>query len=121
MLHPLFSTLIQRPDLVIDHVSAYGALFHEEASDAGAELLKRIMAWAVSVLAATLFLGLTGAALMLGLMNNQFHWVLLAVPAVALLLLIAALWVATRPRQSKRFPILQAQLHRDAVALRSVV
>lgn len=121
MLHPLFSTLIQRPDLAIDHISAYGALFHEEASKAGSELLTRIIAWAVAVLTAMLFLGLTGTALMFGFMHNQFHWVLVAVPAFALLLFIAAIWVASRSRQSERFPALQAQLHSDALALRSVV
>ena len=121
MLHPLFSTLIQRPDLAVDHLSAYGALFHEEASKAGSELLKRIMAWAVAILTAMLFLGLAGTALMFGFMHNQFHWVLVAVPAVALLLLFAAIWVATRSLQSERLPALQAQLHSDAVALRSVV
>ncbi len=120
MLHPLFSTLIQRPDLALDHISAYGALFHEEASKAGSEIMKRIVAWVVAVLTALLFLGLTGTAVMFGFMHNQFHWVLIAVPAVALVLLMAALWVATRSLQSERFPALQAQLHSDAVALRSV-
>lgn len=120
MLHPLFSTLIQRPDLALDHISAYGALFHEEASKAGFEIMKRIVAWVVAVLTALLFLGLTGTAVMFGFMHNQFHWVLIAVPAVALVLLMAALWVATRSLQSERFPALQAQLHSDAVALRSV-
>ena len=121
MLHPLFSTLIQRPDLAIDHLSAYGALFHEEASKAGTELLRRVMAWAVAVLTGILFLGLTGIALMFGFMHNQFHWVLVAVPGMALLLLAAAIWIAMRARQSERFPVLQAQLHSDAVALRSAL
>jgi hypothetical protein len=49
MLHPLFSTIVQRPDLVVDHLSAYAALFQEEASDAGAELVTRAVAWAVAV------------------------------------------------------------------------
>ena len=79
------------------------------------------MAWVVAVLTAMLFLGLTGTALMFGFMHNQFHWVLVAVPAFALLLCIAAIWIASRSRQSERFPALQAQLHSDALALRSVV
>lgn len=119
MLHPIFSTLIQRPHLAVDHLSAYGALFHEEASKAVSEIGIRIMAWAVAVLTGMLFLGLAGVALMFGFMHNQFHWVLVAVPGFVLVLLIAAILIATRSLQSERFPILQAQLHSDAVALRS--
>lgn len=120
MLHPLFSTIVQRPDLVLDHLSAYGALFHEEANNAGADLAKRIAAWVVAILAALLFLGLTGTALMLGFMQDHFHWVLVAVPGFALLLLIFAVALAKKPMRSERFSELKAQLESDAQALRSV-
>ena len=39
MLHPIFSTVIQRPDLVLGHLSAYGALVGQEAKTAGAQLV----------------------------------------------------------------------------------
>ena len=120
MLHPLFSTIVQRPDLVIDHLSAYGALSHEEASKAGGDFLKRIAAWVVAILAALLFLGLAGTSVMLGFMQNQFHWVLVAVPGVALLLLVFALFIAKKPMESDRFSELKTQLESDAQALRSV-
>jgi len=32
MLHPLFSTIVQRPDLIVDHLSAYSELLQKEAS-----------------------------------------------------------------------------------------
>ncbi|WP_309679602.1 hypothetical protein [Polaromonas sp.] len=121
MLHPLFSTLIQRPDLVADHVSAYAALFHEEASRAGAELVARTVAWALAVLALVVFLGLTGVALMLGLMQNHFHWVLVAVPGFALVLVVLAVVRAKKPLTSERFPELKAQIDSDARALRMAV
>ena len=120
MLHPLFSTIVQRPDLVLDHISAYGALFHEEASSAGAEILQRVAAWVLAILATAVFLGLSGTALMLGFMQNRFHWVLVAVPGFALLLLVIAVLVAKKPLRSERFPELRAQLDSDALALRSV-
>ena len=120
MLHPLFSTIVQRPDLVIDHLSAYGALFHEEANNAGADFLKRIAAWVVAILAALLFLGLAGTAVMLGFMQNQFHWVLVIVPGTALLLLVIAVVLAKRPMRGERFSELKAQLDSDSQALRSV-
>ena len=118
MLHPLFSTLVQRPDLVVDHVSAYAALFHEEASRAGAELVTRVVAWTLALLSAVVFLGLAGVALMLGLMQNQFHWVLVAVPGVALTLVVIAILRARKPLQSERFPELKAQIDNDVEALR---
>lgn len=118
MLHPLFSTLVQRPDLVVEHVSAYASLFHEEASAAGAELAERMVAWVLVVVATGLFLMLAGTALMLGMLQNQFHWVLIAVPGMALLLGLVALIRAKKPLRSERFPELKAQMDSDARALR---
>lgn len=118
MLHPLFSTIVQRPDLVADHVAAYAALFHEEASAAGSELLGRVVAWVFVGLAALVFLGLAGTALMLGVLHNQFHWVLVAVPGFALLLGIMALLRARKPFRRERFPELKAQIDSDVHALR---
>ena len=119
MLHPLFSTLVQRPDLVMDHASAYVELLHEEASVAGTELLGKAMAWALAVLTGMTFLGLGGAALMLGVLHNQFHWVLVAVPGVALLLAIAAVVRASKPLSKQRFAELKAQIRDDARVLRA--
>jgi hypothetical protein len=120
MLHPFFSTIVKRPDLVIEHMSAYAALLHQEAATAGAEVLTRVVAWIVAVLLGVVFLGLAGTALMLGLLQNQFHWVLMAVPGVALLFTVVAIFQAKKPFQSERFPELKAQIDSDTRALRSV-
>jgi hypothetical protein len=120
MLHPLFSTLVKRPDLVVDHIAAYGALFHQEAVAAGTDLITRVAAWVVAVLCGVVFLGLTGVAVMLGLMQNQFHWVLVVVPGAALLLVVAAVVRALKPWQTEQFPELKAQIDSDARALRMV-
>lgn len=120
MLHPLFSTLVKRPDLVVDHISAYAALFHEEAVRAGTDVLTRAAAWVLAVLTGVVFLGLTGVAIMLGLMQNQFHWVLVVVPGVALLLVIGAVLRAVKPWQTEQFPELKAQIDSDIRALRMV-
>lgn len=120
MLHPLFSTIVQRPDLVINHLSAYGALFHKEATSAGTELIARIVAGVVAILALVVFLGLAGTALMLGFLQDQFHWILIAVPGVSLVLLIVAVMIAMKPLKSERFPELKAQIESDAQALRTV-
>ena len=120
MLHPLFSTIVQRPDLVMDHLSAYGALLNKEASSAGAELLARVVAGLVAILALVVFLTMTGTALMLGFMNNQFHWILLVVPGVSLVLLVVAVMIAKKPLKSEKFPELKAQIESDTRALHSV-
>jgi len=104
----------------VDHVSAYAALFHQEASRAGSELLVRAVNWVLAVLLAAVFLGLAGVALMLGLMQNHFHWVLVAVPGFVLVLLLIAIVRAKKPLQSERFPELKAQIDTDARALRMV-
>lgn len=120
MLHPLFSTMVKRPDLVVDHVSAYAALAHQEAISAGTDVLARAAAWMLAVLTGVVFLGLTGVAVMLGLMQNQFHWVLVLVPAVALLLVVFAILRALKPWQTERFSELKAQIDSDIRALRMV-
>ena len=104
----------------MEHLSAYGSLFHKEASSAGSELLRRAIAGVIAILALVVFLGLSGTALMLGLLHNQFHWILLAVPGVALVLLIVATLIAMKPLRSERFPELKAQFNSDAQALRIV-
>lgn len=120
MLHPLFSTLVQRPDLVLDHLSAYGSLVSEEAMHAGTDLVGKGVAMVIVILATMLFLGLAGASVMLGMMFNQFHWVLVIVPAVALCILLIAALRASRPLKGERFKALKSQLHSDAQAMRSV-
>jgi uncharacterized membrane protein YbhN (UPF0104 family) len=120
MLHPLFSTLIQRPDLVVDHLSAYAQLFQQEATSAGTSLMSRVIAWVAAAVSALVFLGLAGAAIMLGVLQNQFHWVLVAVPGCALLAMVAAVIWAKKPVKSEKFPELRAQLDSDTRALRSV-
>ncbi len=118
MLHPLFSALIQRPDLALDHASAYAALINQEARAAGDQMVKRGVAWALAGVAGCMFIVLTGVALMLGFLNNQFHWILVAVPGTALLLTIVALVRAQQPLTAENFPELKAQIASDARALR---
>ena len=120
MLHPLFSTLIRRPDLLVEHVSAYSALFHEEATHAGLMLIQRCVAWIIAALFGLVFLLFAGVALMLGALHNQFNWVLVIVPGCALLLAIAAIVKAKAPHAQARFTELKAQINNDIQALKAV-
>lgn len=119
MLHPLFSTLIQHPHLALDHVSAYSALISQEAKTAAAHVVKRAVAWVVAGLCAVLCVVFTGVALMLGFLQNEFHWILVAVPGVVLLMTVFALVKANQSLPADNFPELKAQIENDARALRT--
>lgn len=84
----------------------------------GNHVVSRLVAWVLFVLCGFLFLSLAGVALMLGVLQNQFHWILIAAPGVALLMTVAAFLKARTPLPSQHFPELKAQLDSDVHALR---
>ena len=120
LVHPIFSVLMSRPELVVDHMAGYAALARDQASSVGGEVARRAIAWAVAALGFAMFLVLTGVAFMLGAMHEQFHFVLVLVPAIALAIAVAALMVARKPLPEKAFDELKAQLEADAQALRAI-
>lgn len=120
MLHPIFSVLVNRPELVIDHVAGYAALVQEEASSVSGEVAKRAIAWAAVGVGVLVFLVLAGVALMLGVMQDRFHWVLVVAPAIPLLLSGAAWTIARQRLPAKAFTELKAQLDADAQTLRAL-
>jgi hypothetical protein len=120
MLHPLFSLLINRPELVADHVAGYAALVQQEASSAGAEVLRRGVAWLLAIFSVAVFVALAGGAVMLGVLQGQFHWVLVAVPGVVLVLACVAFTRAKTPMPPDRFHEVKTQIHADLQTLRSV-
>jgi hypothetical protein len=120
MVHPIFSVLVTRPELVMDHVAGYAALVQEEASTVGAQVARRAVAWGVAGLALFVFLVLAGVAVMMGVMQGEFHWVLVLVPATALLVSLAAFIAARKPLPTKAFTELKAQIDADTQALRTV-
>ena len=119
MVHPIFSVLITRPELVMDHVSGYAALVQEEASSVGLQVAKRAIAWGVAILALIVFLVLVGVAVMLGAIDG-FHWALVLTPAAALAVSLLAWNVARQKLPAKAFTELKAQLDADAQALRTI-
>ena len=119
MIHPIFSVLISRPELVMDHVAGYASLVQEEASSVGVEVAKRAIAWAVAALGLLVFLVLTGVAVMLGAIH-EFHWVLVLAPGAALLLSVLAWSIARQRLPAKAFAEVKAQLDADAQALRTL-
>lgn len=118
-MHPLYITMVRRPDLVVDHLSAYAALLTQEASEAGHSLANRALFWAMAVMAGAIGVVLSGTALMLGVLQNQFHWILVAVPGVMVFCAFVALARARQAVFSQHFSNIQSQLLSDAQALRA--
>ena len=119
MLHPIFSVLVSKPELVMDHVAGYAALVRDEASSVGLELAKRAIAWGVTLFGFLVFLILAGVAAMLGAIH-EFHWMLVIAPAIALAISVAGFTVARKRLPEKAFTELKAQLDADAEALRAI-
>lgn len=119
LVHPIFSVLITRPELVVDHVAGYAALVQEEASTTGAEVARRAAAWGAAALGGLLFLIFTGVAVMLGAVSD-FHWALVIVPLVPLAVAAVGYAMARKPMHHKPFTELRAQLDADAEALRTI-
>lgn len=119
MVHPIFTVLVTKPHLVMEHVSGYAALVREEASSVGMALARRAIAWAVAMFAFLVFLILVGVAIMLGAVH-EFHWTLVVVPAVALVIAVIGVAVGLQPMPDKAFQELKAQLDADAQALRAI-
>jgi hypothetical protein len=119
MVHPIFSVLITRPELVMDHVAGYAALVQEEASTVGVQVARRAAAWAVCAVGVLVFLLLAGVAAMLAA-TSGFHWALVIVPAIPLVLAAGGFMVARKPLPSHAFSELRSQLDADAQALRTM-
>jgi O-antigen/teichoic acid export membrane protein len=117
MVHPIFSVLVSRPELVVDHLTGYAALAQQEASTLGKEMVQRAIAWGVAAVSFVVFLVLAGVAVMLGAIDG-FHWVLVLAPGVALALGIGALGYARKVLPGQAFSELRGQLEADAQALR---
>jgi hypothetical protein len=120
MLHPIFSTVLGHPELIADHLANYAALLRQEAGEASRRLATRIVAGVLAAASAALALGLVGVAVMLGVLHGSFHWVLIAVPGVAVVCALLFAWVACRPAQAYGFEDLRTQVDADLHALRDI-
>ena len=117
-MHPLCLTLIRRPDLLVDHLSAYADLFKQEANHSGNMLLSRLLLWFIAVMSVLISIVLSGMALMLGVLQNQFHWILIAVPGIMALCAVIAVTWAKQSAFTQHFALMKSQLLKDAEAMR---
>lgn len=120
MLHPIFATVLGHPELIADHASNYALLVRQEMGQAGRALLVRAIAGILAGASGLLALGLGGVAIMLGAMHGAFHWILVIVPATALLIAMIAGFLAARMPSHLGFTELKAQMDADARVLHIV-
>ena len=119
MLHPIFSTVLGHPELVVDHLANYAALLEEEATSAGRSLFPRLIASVLAIVSCLLALGLIGIAVMLGVLHGSFNWVLVIVPGVAITVAGVSAYIAVRPAVFHPFADLREQVDADVSALRA--
>jgi hypothetical protein len=117
-MHPLFLTIIRRPDLVGDHLNAYAALLKQETSDASKALAGRFLAWLIALMSVAICVVLSGTALMLGVLQNQFHWILVAVPGAMALCALGAFAWTKQSVVANHFANVTSQFANDMSALR---
>ena len=117
MLHPIYRTVLGHPELVGDHLANYGELIKQEVAQAGRGLVARLVAGVVAAVSAMLALGLIGIAVMLGVLQARFDWVLVLVPGAAVALALVAAYVASRPADFHAFGDLRAQVEADLSVL----
>lgn len=117
-MHPIYNTLLRRPDLLAAHISNYAALAKEEATAAVRGVATRAVAGATAGVSILLALGLTGVAVMLGAVHGEFVWAMVIVPGIAWLIAAIGLFLVLRPAQTEIVQDLKKQVEADVAALR---
>lgn len=120
MIHPIFTTALRRPDLIASHLANYGALLKAELSSLGSSLVARAVAAVIALVALMLALGLTGVAVMLGVLHGSHHWALLAVPGAAWLLTVGCGLYAMRSTASDKVDDIKGELEADVQMFRLI-
>ncbi|MBO9648213.1 MAG: hypothetical protein J7605_06855 [Variovorax sp.] len=118
MIHPIFPATLRNPGLVLRHISNYGALVKAEAAEAAGGLVRQTVGVVLAAILLVLAVGLSGFAVMLGMLHGSFHWVLVVVPAVTWLCTVICGLVAIRSRLPKEIKDVREQVELDLKLLR---
>ena len=116
-MHPLFMTVLRRPDLLVTHANNYVGLVKEEVSQTLTSLKLRAIGGAVAAVAVILALIFTGIALMLGALHG-FAWSLVLVPLVTWLVVGIGVFMAVKPNSAAGVQELKGQLSADLIAIK---
>lgn len=120
MVHPIFMTVLRRPELLFTHLANYAEFVKAEVSSLGCSLAIRAASVAVALVALLLALGLTGIAVMLGFLQGAFHWVLVIVPGVAWLFMLIGVTLAMRSTVKEKVNDVKDEVASDSRMLRLI-
>ncbi|MGZ5129627.1 MAG: hypothetical protein ACXWCV_01905 [Caldimonas sp.] len=124
MIHPLLRLIATEPHLLGDHVEAYAELVGDEVKKAGSAWGLRVGLYLTALCLIAVGLVLAGVAVMLwaALPVAGIHtpWLLIAVPAVALLGAVICIVVARMKPVENAFDNVKEQLSADMAMLREV-
>jgi len=120
-MHPLLALLATRPQLLLDHAQAYAALFNEEFALARAAWRRQVLLYAVALCCLGVAAVLAGVATLLWFSTAaaQNFWVMVAVPALPLLVAVICLLLAQQAPQAASFANLSRQINEDLAMLRT--
>jgi len=121
-MHPLLALLATRPQLLLDHAQAYAALFNEEFALARAAWRRQVLLYAVALCCLGVAAVLAGVATLLWFSTAapaQNLWVMVAVPALPLLVAVICLLLAQQAPQAASFADLSRQINEDLAMLRT--
>jgi hypothetical protein len=122
MLHPLLHLLATRPQLMADHVEAYGALAAAEVARVSGAWRRRALLLALALSSLAVAAVLAGVAVLLWatlpMAQMPTPWALVAVPLLPLALGMACGVAAGRDGDDPAFVQLRQQLGADLAMLR---
>lgn len=121
-MHPALSLLATRPQLLADHAQAYAALLSQESGLAYSAWRRRLLMYALALCSLGVAAVLAGVATLLWFTvvpPATALGVLVAVPALPLLVAIICLLLARQPSQSAPFANLRRQMNEDMSMLRA--
>ena len=123
-MHPLLTLLATRPQVLVDHVQGYAALFQQEFAQARVSLRRQVVLNTLAIGGLGVAALLAGVSVMLWAVTplSQIHspWVLWAVPLVPLAAAVAGGVMARQQARGDAFANLHRQMAADLAMLRSV-
>ena len=120
MIHPIFRTVLRRPELFLKHAANHVELLKSELTSIGLALAIRAVGAALALVALLLALGLSGVAIMLGFLHGSFHPVLVVVPGAVWLVVLLGGVLALRPGVREQVVDARRELEADLDLLRLI-
>lgn len=115
MIKHIFRLISQRPDLILDYVSAYAALIQDELAQSKRRRIRRLICAALALILSGAFVVVASVAAMLMMSMDNISLIhLWSVPGLLLLVtLITALVAIYDTPKTGMFEAINEQLHED--------